>query len=143
MTDLQYLKDRLEESRELMRKASEDPDDYGTMIGLSYQEEGLITRIYEAEHPGMTLNENGQPVPIPKRDPKPAKEAMSEEDAEAEAWITGMLSALVDAKKKFKPGEHGHMECPVCKQQMGVSRAASNGHVWMFCPTADCIRVME
>jgi hypothetical protein len=144
MTDLKYYQDRLAETRELMKKAQdEDPSDCGTMIGLCYQEEGLITRIYELEHPGMTLNDEGQPVQKPEPKPEPIKKTPSDEDAEAESWINGMLQCLVEAKKRFKPGERGQMECPACKKLMSVSRAASNGHVWLACPTTDCIRVME
>jgi hypothetical protein len=51
--------------------------------------------------------------------------------------------AVAEWPKKPPRGKQGVIECPVCKGNLHLSQAASNGHVWGKCETEGCVSWME
>lgn len=64
-------------------------------------------------------------------------------DREAEEWITATLTLLPVLRAKFKPGESGDIQCPLCGGLLQVFRARYNGHIAARCHTVGCLSWME
>ncbi|HKI74989.1 MAG TPA: hypothetical protein VJ998_10110 [Pseudomonadales bacterium] len=63
-----------------------------------------------------------------------------------EKFILNMtLIGPVVAEWREKPpiGKQEVIECPACGGKLHLAQAASNGHVWGKCETADCVSWME
>lgn len=130
---------------DLAKEVEREPDLGCSLGALEDTRCSIIAQIYEIDHPGMTLDEMGQPIPKPeplRLRPRPERQK-TPEDIEAEEWMTKTLTVLSDAKDRFKPGEGGTMPCPICGKSIQVHRARINGHVAAKCETADCVRFME
>jgi hypothetical protein len=50
---------------------------------------------------------------------------------------------VAEWRKKLPRGKQEVIECPACGGRLHLSQAASNGHVWGKCETADCVSWME
>lgn len=56
---------KVEKERIEAQMASPEWEDApGTLCGAQMRWEAVVAKIYEAEHPGMTLDMNGHPVPL-------------------------------------------------------------------------------
>ena len=69
--------------------------------------------------------------------------SIDEMDAEMDRQLDLMLDLIPVLKGKFRTGTQGTHECPVCQKDLSVSRAGSNGHLWVRCATDGCMRFME
>jgi hypothetical protein len=72
---------------------------------------------------------------------------LREDQATVEAAVLRMekVAPLVDHLKTAYAGKttQGRAKCPACGDKLSWSISGYNGHVWMKCPTEDCVNFME
>lgn len=72
-----------------------------------------------------------------------------EQIAAWDAWVDDHFKVVSEAMKRCrddaagKRGLRGQVECPACKGRLHYSVAATNGHLWGNCETADCLSWMQ
>ena len=98
------------------------------------------------ERPCIGGHEKPDPLAIcPKWQRKTREQGEARADA-IEASMQRMMvvgPAVAEWRKKPPLGKQGVIECPVCKGNLHLSQAASNGHVWGKCETEGCVSWME
>lgn len=137
---IESLKQRLAETDEFIKQAADrmqaDQSESYAIMGLEETRMGIISDIYEIEHPGMTLDGCGQPVVKPAHAPKAKGQVVDER-------MVALFAAIELVHDKIKPGESGTIECPLCGKTMQAARAKSNGHARAMCETKDCLRFIQ